>query len=314
MTESARSANDLQDVPCPLCATDDCETARWGRDRLFGRPERFRIVRCRQCDLQYLNPRPTDESLMEYYPTGYFCYWPAQSPWVPIALATGGYRRRINLSRLAYIERHTGKLGPEAKVLDVGCGTNAFCYHLERQRRCQTWGLDVKQEVVRFVRDRLGMKAVAGTLFDADFEPGFFDLVTMWAYLEHEPRPLDALQRTRQLTRDGGYLVMEIPNIDCVPARVFGGRWTQLDLPRHVVFFDPSTIKKMLTRAGYEVLAIDRVHQRWMLGFSILHALGHSWLGRLTIIDKLLVGVVALPLLPLGPLLPEFLHVTARAK
>jgi len=304
----------LEATPCPLCGADDFQVVRWGRDRLFGAPGRFRIVRCRRCSLCYLNPRPAGAALLEHYPPRYFCYWPVGSRWVPKPLAMGGYRRRVNRARIRYIERYTGRLGPQTRVLDVGCGTNAFCYHLERARGCQTWGLDINQDVVRFVRDRLGMRAVAGTLFDAEFECDGFDLVTMWAYLEHEPRPLEALRRTRQLTRPGGVLVMEIPNIECLPARLFGSRWTQLDLPRHLVFFSPATIADMLGRAGYEVLAIDKVHQRWMLGLSILHALGHRWLGRMTILDKLLIGLVSLPLLPAGPFLPEFLHVVARAR
>src|SRR5262245_48405259 len=61
-------------VRCPLC---DSERA----DPFLSAPAdsadtRYHLVRCRECQLVYLNPRPTPESIAQFYPEDYEAYRP----------------------------------------------------------------------------------------------------------------------------------------------------------------------------------------------------------------------------------------------
>jgi hypothetical protein len=51
-----------------------------------------------------------------------------------------------------------------------------------------------------------------------------------------------------------------------------------------------------------------------MIGVSVLQALGHRRLGRLTFTDRTLSMLAALPLLPMFPFLDEFMFAVARAE
>ena len=44
---------------------------------------------------------------------------------------------------------------------------------------------------------------------------------------------------------------MEVPNFDSIERRFFGKYWIHLDAPRHLRYFTPGTLHKILTRAGF---------------------------------------------------------------
>lgn len=60
-------------VSCDLCRSDQSELVTRQRDFLLEvTQDEFTIVRCRQCSLIYLNPRPSKDLLGSYYPTVYY--------------------------------------------------------------------------------------------------------------------------------------------------------------------------------------------------------------------------------------------------
>ena len=64
----------VENVSCALCSSDDYTELFEGNDRIHGIPGTFPVVRCNQCDLVYLNPRPDVDSISEYYPENYSPY------------------------------------------------------------------------------------------------------------------------------------------------------------------------------------------------------------------------------------------------
>jgi C4-type Zn-finger protein len=48
---------ELMSVPCPLCGSDDCSILHTERTQYFGTPVALSVVRCRECGLDYTNPR-----------------------------------------------------------------------------------------------------------------------------------------------------------------------------------------------------------------------------------------------------------------
>ena len=51
-------------------------------------------------------------------------------------------------------------------------------------------------------------------------------------------------------------MVLETPNVESWPARLFGPRWVTLDAPRHVNLFSKRTLRYCLEKAGFEVLML----------------------------------------------------------
>jgi 2-polyprenyl-3-methyl-5-hydroxy-6-metoxy-1,4-benzoquinol methylase len=97
---------------------------------------------------------------------------------------------------------------------------------------------------------RLHLKV--GSLADADLPAGYFDVVTLWHVLEHDPDPVRSLQRVKGWLRPGGLVLAEVPNSAGWIARLCGGAWLGWDLPRHLVHFSPETLRHAARLAGLE--------------------------------------------------------------
>jgi ubiquinone/menaquinone biosynthesis C-methylase UbiE len=211
------------------------------------------------------------------------------------------------------LERVTGRLQPGAKIVDVGCGLNDYLVTVKSLRGVEGVGVDFKPELAAYARERLNMTVHAGTLQDAHFEGGTFDIVAMNEYLEHEPNPREILREARRITAPGGYLTIEVPCVESLPARLFGSCWSQVDAPRHLIHFTERTLTEMLRRTGWELVHTETFGIPYVIGFSVLQALGFRRLGRLSAFQRALAMLVSLPFILVAPFVNEFRFAVARA-
>jgi SAM-dependent methyltransferase len=315
-TQAPRPAPDelLVYVPCPLCGSRDERFLMHSCDRLFGRSGWYRIVQCGACGMKYLNPRPGDEALLLHYPDDYLpVRIPEQMPALTRRLLSAFLDLRW-LASILEIERVIGRIPANAQVVDVGSGVTGMLARLQRFRSCPGLAVDINPAVVAHVRTRLGMPAFHGTLRQAHLGAETVDLVTMNEYLEHEPEPVSVLQEARRISRPGAHLVVEVPCIDGLVPRVFRSCWSQLDVPRHLAFYTPETLGKMLAQCGYRPLQVRRFGAPFSIGISLMQCLGFKELGRMGPFEALLFALASAPFLPFFPWLREFMLVVARAE
>jgi SAM-dependent methyltransferase len=202
-------------------------------------PGRFRFVRCRACGLVYMSPRPSRAEILRFYPPDYHAYQrPAGRLFV--ALDRFNYRRRVD----GYLRR----LGTGRRVLDVGCGDGALLAEFRRRGYTDLAGLDFSPLVGPAAAD---VDFFRGTLEDAPWPEGRFDLVVMHHVLEHVEDPPATLRRAHTLLAPGGTLVGQLPNIESTEYAVFGRHWNGFHTPRHLQCFSPRPLCALLERAGF---------------------------------------------------------------
>jgi SAM-dependent methyltransferase len=301
----------LVSVGCPSCQSDRSRLVLHGRDRLFGRPGWYRVVQCAECDLKYVNPRPTGEALAIHYPPDYL---PVRRPEDTPAPFRGLGRFLIGLRWAVYlkmVERVIGPIPAEARVVDVGCGMNELLLHLREKRGCVGTGIDINADASAYIRDTLRMPFVQGTLLDAHLEADSVDLITMNQYLEHETDPRAVLLEARRISKKGAHLIVEVPFASGIPARLFGSCWSQLDVPRHLTFYTRETVTSMLERCNYRVIHTASFGAPFSAALSVLQSLGLTRLGRPRVTDIVLILLVGTLLLPFFPWLHEFVLVVA---
>lgn len=211
----------------------------------------FAVVQCQDCGLCFTNPRPTAESMAQFYPEAYR----------PHHVPPGRRRRswRWLLPKNPVLPWHG-----QGRLLDFGCGCGSFLERTHRQG-WQVTGVDVSAAAIQRVRTQLGLRAFVGSLPHPELRPASFDVVTMWHSLEHVHAPLDVVRQAHRLLVPGGMLLVVVPNIDSLPFRWFGSAWNGLDLPRHLTHFAPWTLQLLLERAGFRVGPIRMVrHSHWL--------------------------------------------------
>lgn len=263
-----------EETPCPMCASGnwsqlvEAADSRAGVGALW-----FAVVQCQECGLCFTNPRPSAESIGQFYPADYAPHQRRRSRPSGWTRFRPGRRERLILP-----------LSDKGRLLDFGCGDGGF---LERMQ-CRGWdviGLDQSSAVVERLRSDLRLEAFAGSLPHPNLESARFDLITMWHALEHVHDPLLVLREARRLLEPAGKLVVAVPNIDSLAFRWFGNAWFGLDLPRHLTHFTPWTLPQMLQLAGFRPGPVRMMRRsKWLRASAQLAARDprrpywHRWL------------------------------------
>jgi SAM-dependent methyltransferase len=87
----------------------------------------------------------------------------------------------------------------------------------------------------------------------AQIEPGSLDAVTLWHVLEHLEDPRVALERIRLWLAPQGAVLIGVPNLDSLQARLGGPRWYHLDVPRHRTHFTTRGLHCLLADEGFTI-------------------------------------------------------------
>jgi len=241
----------MEYVKCNICSKNNTKRLFIAKDRMFDFPKEFVIVKCQNCGLVYLNPRPTKQEIKKYYPKE---YGPYQLPVVKKEREgiLGIFQRGWKL-QMARSERLLSlKDLPKGKALDIGCGAGLNLKRL-KEEGWQAYGCDISLEAVRKAR-KLGVKVFKGELHKIKFSNKLFDVVIMSHLLEHLHNPLKVLKEICRILKDKGHLVISLPNFESSGARLFKQYWYPLDAPRHLYHFSLKTLEMLLKKTGFEIL------------------------------------------------------------
>lgn len=153
---------------------------------------------------------------------------------------------------------------PLSTVLDIGC---SFGYVIEAARRLGLAGAgtDISEHAIGECRKR-GYRAETGSLDRLPFGEGEFDLVVMKHVLEHTPDPVQALAEVRRVSRPDGLVMIMVPSLRYWKAWLLRKSYRYFrpdDLGRqHYFYCTPSTLRRLLERAGYEVITTSKAFAR----------------------------------------------------
>ncbi len=246
---------------CPICRALEFAACSPGRDRLFGLAQgTFPLFRCKSCGCIFQHPMPEHSVLSKFYPGEY--WWSENTP------QTGGsarlfrklektYREFVTEDHVRFLDRCAGdNPGTEKLLLDIGCGNGTFL-HIARSHGFKPHGMDASARAVEIAAAQYGFPVRQGEIGSASWDGCRFDFITMFHVLEHLPDPRLALSYAGNLLRPGGILVLQVPNVSSLQARLFGRLWYGLDVPRHVINFTPKALSLLLREMGFDFRLIS---------------------------------------------------------
>lgn len=216
--------------------------------------ERVTIVRCHGCGLVQQDDYAASLARLNSSFDTVDAYYERRT-------AVAGPKREANhkpRDRTADIRQEiVRRIGPNARLLDVGCGNGEFISAL-RQLGIDVVGVEPDLVRAGFGRKHLGLEIVSSAYREAIFPSGHFDAITFIQTLEHMENPLEALVQARRHLKSGGLLVVDVPSFNNL--RVIAYSLTHLQrlvlrdfIPSHSYYFTRHTLSRLVKKAGFDV-------------------------------------------------------------
>ena len=195
---------------CIICGSD-VFTYLFSKSSILG--EEFILVKCDKCRLKFLLQVPDESEIRQYYKKEYFLNRTERGYNNYFSDSTRNEIRRVidlNLRDLKFFEFEK-KIPEKRYSLDIGCAAGYFVEFLD-DRGWYSYGIDVSDDCVEFVRNS-GLRIFKGDYLKKKFK-NKFDLVTLWATIEHLHKPDMILKKRLRFTLLFVFMIM-LPMPNC---------------------------------------------------------------------------------------------------
>jgi SAM-dependent methyltransferase len=201
----------------------------------------YRMVRCQTCGLVRSDPILSSEALAHLYSKSTFNYG-AEVP--NLRTTYGRYLRKVR----PYI-------GGGGALLEIGSGNGFMLEEALRLGFEPVQGVEPGESTVAAASPEVRRHIVVDIMRPGLFEPETFNVVCLYQVLDHLPDPVGVLAESLRVLRPGGVVLCFNHNIKALSARLFGEASPIIDI-EHTYLYDPKTIRRLLTAAGYEPRAV----------------------------------------------------------
>ena len=260
----------------------------------------LRWVRCQECELVYLDPRPSVHALSALYDSQ--GYWQGDSGYKDY-LAEERWRRRQAKDRAHWFAKRLQVSSSEkpVRVLEVGSAAGYFLQELT-EHGVEAQGLDLSRPMVR-LSDRRTASNVSvrqGSVENTTFPDGHFQGLAVWGCDSNFDDPKSTFEKFGRWVEPGGLLTFNFHDYDHW-ASLLKGRFKLM--PNALYFLNRSHVGALLAHAGFELVA-QQTEVCWMNLASAYHHTGHLLLSP--------IAQTALARMPLKLPVPGSYRVLAR--
>jgi 2-polyprenyl-3-methyl-5-hydroxy-6-metoxy-1,4-benzoquinol methylase len=146
------------------------------------------------------------------------------------------------------------------KLLDIGCNNGFLPLGVRDHSSWEVHGLEISDEMARFVENTLKIPTHHGTLENARLPSDTYDFIICHDIIEHVNEPGKFVSELVRILKPGGRLQIITPN--AIQDLAFAKRAHQVGTPltmllNHIMYFSPKALETALTQAG---LKIKKIH------------------------------------------------------
>ncbi len=153
-------------------------------------------------------------------------------------------------------------------ALDIGCASGAFLLAASKLTNWTVEGIEPSKQLAEFGIQQYGLNIKQGLFRKENYRNERLDVISLWDVLEHVNEPEQLIKDISESLVEGGYLIINLPNLDSVFARLLGYSWP-FYLAVHIHYFNNKSIRKILSNHNLEVVYSKAYFQKLGLGYAI---------------------------------------------
>ncbi|MCB1190864.1 MAG: class I SAM-dependent methyltransferase [Leptospiraceae bacterium] len=213
----------------------------------------YTLARCSNCKLVQVNPQPSAEEVAKCYESSYFTqrtdrgydnYYSDSIKKEITRVFT------LNLEDLEFFPWEA-TLPDSKSTLDIGCAAGYFVDFMDK-RGWMAVGIDIAKEPIHFAKNTLGVIAVCGDFLTWDKEiKNKYELITLWASLEHLHKPKETLEKIYRHLKPNGRLILSTCRYGSL-AKVLRKRWRYMNVPEHLYFYSLDLLIEQCQEIGFK--------------------------------------------------------------
>ena len=195
------------------------------------------------------------------------------------------------LRSLAKLEQYRlipilGKAGGD--LLEIGPWIGIFSINA-KDAGFKVDAIEMSAEATAFLRTHVGISVInthdpAAALRDGKC----YDVIALWHSLEHLPEPWKVIEAASRRLKPDGVLLIAIPNIASLQSKLLKSKWFHLDAPRHLYFWAPMDLERLVNRFGLKTVKIDTNDE---LSVELSHVAWFNYFSRAIRVPKLRGGI-----------------------
>lgn len=157
------------------------------------------------------------------------------------------------------LKRHAD-LSAELSVLDVGSNRGSFAKaFLEAAPNATLVALEPDERVAQSCAEFPRCEVIESRIEDAPLESGRFDIVHSCHTIEHLGNPARVLADHWRTLKPGGILMIDAPNTAILDVPDIVEEWF---IDKHLFHFSARTLMRMISAAGFEIIAAPDIEDR----------------------------------------------------
>ena len=218
------------------------------------------LVKCDECNLQYLNPRIKSEIIYSSYEEN-----EDETHILQDKLRYITFKKSIK----KIIKSLSIKEIKNKKFLDIG-SASGICLKSIKDLGFQEEGYEPSKWMVNYGRNKYQVNLKQGTINDVDIN-NKYDLISLWDVLEHVTDLNITLKKIKALSKKKTILIINVPNIDSFACKIMKKKWP-FYLNVHLYYFNQDTIESILNKYDYSLIENFSHWQLLELGYLIKRA------------------------------------------
>ena len=227
------AATRWETISCPVCNGEHFIELFRKLDEPF--------VRCTDCGLVLINPRPVYAHVLETYDSDYSKTYAGKAQ-----KKLRRIRRWVKRVRKGYVQ--------QGRWLDVGCSVGFVVLAAEEAGfeghgvDVQSWGIDYGSRELKLARLRCGI------LEEQAYPADYFDVISLYDVIEHVPDLNRLVAELKRILKQGGVIDMITPDIGHwrVPGTL--SDWQEIKPSEHLYYFNRHSLSRLLARHGLRII------------------------------------------------------------